>query len=868
MKKEKKVLTEQQVERSNAIKATLKSLIFPLILCAIILAGVFVIINYQGAPEEVEIIQPYAFDGSTDPVIMENDDLKFTMDPETTQFEVLVKKTGKVWKSNPENADTDSIALPEEKDKLQSTLVMSYNTEVGLETTYDTNSFSVRNGIYEIEKTDDNTVTVHYSLGDVEKEFTIPPVCTQDDFKKWTGQMSKDGLNLVQQYYKKYDINKLKKKDNKEELLQSYPILADTVIYVLREGTKDNVKKTIQTYFEEAGYTYEAYLADKELDMSETVSDKPIFNLDMIYRLDGDDLTVEIPFNKLEYKKEYPIFTITPLPYFGAGGKDDTGFCLVPEGGGGIINFNNGKVSQSSYYANIYGWDMCLSRKAVVHNTRAYFNVFGIANGNDSFVCVLEGGKPYAAVQADIAGKNNSYNFVNAVYSICQREQYDVGDIANSEIFKYIDELPDESIFQRYSFVASNDYVDMAKDYRDYLHGIYGQYLSLNTDTSAPVAIDVIGAVDKVKQICGIPMSRPLPLTTFDEAKDMITTLHDEGMTNMSVKMSGWCNGGVNQQLLKKAKPIASLGGKKDLKEFTKAAGDLGVKVYLNGVTQYEYDSNIFDGFFSYRDAAKLISKERAELYKYSHITYAAREGWKNYFLLHTGLAQEMSDNLVNVSNAYGAGVSFEDDGKDLSADYYRKKPYSREAVLKLQEERFKALNDAGTNVMINMGNEYAVPYTNIVTNMDLRGNDYTIMDDCVPFYQIAIHGYVDYTGYPINICGNDEQQILFSAEYGAGLQFTLMKETAFALQKTLYTQYYGSDYDAWHDRMMEIYNRYNSEMGHVFNQEIKSHKNITNTLSCTEYEDGTRVYVNYDFADASTEDGVNVPARDYLVIR
>ena len=145
----------------------------------------------------------------------------------------------------------------------------------------------------------------------------------------------------------------------------------------------------------------------------------------MIYRLDGDDLLVEVPFDSLEYKSEFPIYTITPLPYFGAGGTSDEGFLLVPEGGGSLIKFNNGRTSQTSYYANMYGWDMCLNRESVVHNTRAYYGVYGVSNNDQSFISILEDGVPYSSIAADISGKNHSYNFVNSVFSVCQREKYD-----------------------------------------------------------------------------------------------------------------------------------------------------------------------------------------------------------------------------------------------------------------------------------------------------------------------------------------------------------------------------------------------------------------------------------------------------------
>ena len=250
------VSNEIKTERRNARIATLKSLIFPAVLCMVIGIGIFVIINYQNKEEEEEIIPIHTFDQSDQDVVMENDSLLFTMDPETTQFTVLDKSSGQIWYSNPEDAENDSLALPEEKNKLRSTLLMSYAVTSGLEVTYNSYEYSVKNGIYEIESGEDY-VKVQYSLGKVEKEYVIPPVTTKEQFDAWTEKMDTDGKNLVQQYYKKYNINKLGKKDDKEELLADYPIIADEVIYVLRDTTKENVRKKMEEIFADAGYTYE-----------------------------------------------------------------------------------------------------------------------------------------------------------------------------------------------------------------------------------------------------------------------------------------------------------------------------------------------------------------------------------------------------------------------------------------------------------------------------------------------------------------------------------------------------------------------------------------------------------------------------------
>ena len=867
MKKDLRVRTEKEIEREIRVREALRSLLFPLVIAAVIGAGVLFVLMYQEAPEPEEIVRLNSYEGGKEPVVMESERLLFTMDPLTTQFTVEVKDTGQVWHSNPPEAAADTKALPEERAKLQSPLIMSYSVKTGLEVTFNTFAYSIQNGIYEIERTGEDEVSVRYSLGDVDKEYVVPPVLVQEDYRTWTGLMEEKSAKLVGEYYKKYDLNKLGKKDNREELLAHYPDLENGVIYVLRDTPQPNTRKQIEGIFEAAGYTYDDYLADKERDLTQKTSDKPIFNITVNYRLEGDDLVVEVPFSEMAFKEEYPIYTVTPLPYFGAGAESDEGYLLVPEGGGAAIRFNNGKVSQSSYYTNIYGWNMCLGRDAVVHNTRACCGVFGVSEGEDSFLCLLEDGSAYASVQADISGRSHSYNFVNAVYSVCDREKYDVGEIANSDIYQYVEALPEESIIQRYRFVDSGSYVDMAKAYGSYLEEQNGDAFTALEAAKVPVVVEIVGAVDKVRQILGVPVSRPHKLTTFAEADEIIRDLSENGVENLSVLLKGWCNGGVKQRVLTRVKPVRSLGGEKGLSALCADASTLGVDLYLNGITQYAYDSGLLDGFFSFRDAAKFISRERASLREYSSVTYAERDDLDPYFLLHPGVSMRMAQNLAAAAAARGAGIAFEDTGKDLSADYYRKDSRSRQSVLEEQRSFLKNLKAEGKKVLLPMGNDYCLAMADVVTSMDLQGSGYTIIDERIPFLQLALHGKLRYTGKPLNICGSAEEELLACAEYGAGLSFTFMKESAFAIQKTLYTEYYGASYEGWRDRMLEIWERYDRELGHTFCLEMTDHENLTPTLAVTSYADGTRVYVNYGFTEAESG-GVHIPPRDYAVVR
>ena len=859
---------EQKREFRNGVIKNLKALIVPGIVALIIAGLVFFVVTYQNAEEEEQIIPVHAYAGDGKEIVLENSELKLTFDPNTTYFNILVKSSGKVWYSVPEDAENDGIAMSSEKGRIRSTLNVTYANEIGSEVAYNNYDYSIKNQTYEVD-TDGESITVHYSIGKVQKEYVIPPVCTVERMEGYMAELSSGDLNIIKQYYKKYDINDLGKKDDKEALLEAYPDLANEPLYILRDTATDSVKAKLQTIFEEsAGYTYEEFLIDKELMNTGEQGSSAVYNVDITYRLDGGDFIVEMPYSTMEYPKDRPILAVDVLPFFGAGGLDDEGFLLVPEGSGALINFNNGKTAQSVYYANVYGWDMCHARDALVHSTSTVFSTFGISCGKDSFICNVEGGSAYAAIEADISGRSNSYNNVNAEYGVIEREEFDVGSISNSRIFAFQESLPDEVMSQRYTFINSGSYIDMAKTYQDYLLKNADGYLVMNTDTAAPCVIEVLGAVDKVKQIFGMPVSRPLKLTTYKEAEGVITQLDADGVENMVVKLTGWCNGGVEQQYIKDVDTIWSLGSGRDLKNLCNTVTSQGNQIYLDGIVEYAYNSNIFDGFFTYRDSARYISRELCKLYPFSQITYGDRDDLDEHYLLHEQLIPKMMRSFVKTCGSYGAtGASFQDVGTDLASDFYRKDPHSRQEALIDQTAVLREIKDNGGFVMINSGNIYAAVYSDMITHMDLKGSEYTIIDEFIPFYELALHGYVNYTGMPVNICGSEVDEILASAEYGAGLCYSVMDEDPKTLQKTLYPQYYGSCYASVHDRLVETYTRYNNELGHTFNQEMTGHDNINDYVSVTEYADGTRVYVNYGYTDYAG-DGITVPARDYKVVK
>lgn len=796
---------------------------------------------------------------------LENDNLKFTLDPKTTFFEVLDKKNNTVWHSNPLDGENDPQADAQRKRYLKSTLLIEYTNQIGISALFNNFELSVDKQIYTIEEID-NGIKVNYSIGDVEKVFVLPPAMSESRLNEFAVNMSDKDIRQINSYYRKLDINNLRVSDDKNALLEQYPELANEIIYVIRDNVQEYLLVKIQDIFEAAGYTYDDYLVDSEKYAKSGDNDKPFFNISVIYRLEGEDLVVELPYEDMEWKEDYPLTKVKVLPYFGAGSNVDEGYLLVPEGNGGMIRFNNGKLAQNSYYSEVYGWDDAEKRDAVIDDSISEYPVFGISKNGSSMICILEDKQSNAFIEADISGRGHSYNYVNAGYVTLHSAFVDVSAKTDRSVLVFEAKKPAGSIKQRYKFIGTDSYVDMASTYRDYLMDNYDT-LQKKEESKTPIEVTIIGAVDHIRQKFGFPVSTPIPLTTYKEATELIKELRDMNFNNLSVKYRGWMNEGIKQKPLEKVNTISELGSKKDLDDFLTTAQTEDIKVYLEGMTHYAFNYNWFDGFEINQDAAKHASREVVKLYSFSPIYYGI-EDWKDsFYLIKPQLQMKYIDRLYQYARDHKAyGVAFTDVGKLLGSDFNPKNLTTREDVRMLQENKLNELSsDAG--IMVQKGNAYVLPYVDFITDMNLKGKKYHIIDELIPFYSIALHGMVDYSAPSVNLSNDYVKTLLQSAETGAGLSFTFMKETSFTLQESNYTYFYSTDFELWKTEAMELYTRYNNELGHIFNQYITDHEILAEGLYSTTYEDGTQVFVNYNEVDKVIGD-VSIPARDYKVIR
>lgn len=662
------------------------------------------------------------------------------------------------------------------------------------------------------------------------------------------------------------------------ELTAANPeILNDPYTVIPFDGEKAAALYTIDELVDESFYSEGEKLLEKGIFEA---AEKPVtvlFDVTVRYRLDGEDFVAEVPFNEMKFNSANASLSyVTVLPMFGAAGPQEDGsyedgYLLVPEGGGALIRFNNQETKFSGYYADVYGYDYAIKRDEFVSETKAQFPVFGILRNEQSFFCVIEEGSSFASIRADINGnvsgtERSSYNYANAKVQILHVDQYNVSAKTSELQLMYEKIIPDITLTQRYRFTDNGDYAKLAASYGDYLRDHYPELKDKQSSEDVPVSVELIGSINKRVVTAGLPVQKTVATTTFAQGQEILETLKGDGIRNLNARYTGWLRGGIKQKALTGVHVLNELGGEKAAADLIKKEKEAGVPLYFDGMTAFVYDSGLTDGFLYTRDAARYTTREVVNLFEYSPIYYTEDEDRDTFYLAKPGYAKENAGKLIAWLQKNGAaGVTFRDIGFMLSADYDPNLTTTREQVKELNIQTLQEARAAEEQVMIKEGFDFTLPYADIVTDMDLDGNRYMILDQMIPFYQIAIHGMIDYTGEAMNLQGDYHTVLLRSVEYGAGLNYAFTAENASVTQESEYTGLYGTTFSSWEEEAKAAILRYQEEAKGLNRQRITGHEALTEYVKVTTYEDGTKVYVNYGTEEYTGE--AKVPARDYLIV-
>jgi len=636
---------------------------------------------------------------------------------------------------------------------------------------------------------------------------------------------------------------------------QMPPFIENDLIEDLRSQTEYNALEVNQDLL---GYNMEPIQPDIE-----------VFYVPLEYSLEEKNLLVTVNTDEIEYPSDvydeenqlrtYPLHSIEMMPYFGARYKDSSGKILVPDGSGGLINFSAGELTGDRYLGTpIYGNDYTIAspeaQSRIVNQT--VFPVYGIITEEKSFMAIIESGDPVARINAFKAGRNNSFNVVYPVFNILARDSVSLGAFGELELYQ--EKIIEENIKIRYSFFSekNSSYAELARHYGDYLESKFDLKPEDNGENNQiPLYLDIVGNVLKRQPVLGVPRDVVTPLTDYGQSEVLVSQIMENGLENINLSYIGWLKGGIWHDYPKNIKFDSTVGGKEDFKEFAEFLSENRINFFPEVSFLSIYENNFLDGFRPNRDAAYILDQDPLTIYDYNKVNRSPIPDTERYLISPTRL-EDIVSNFMKDYNQYNiSGLSLRHLGEKLYSDLNNKEHVDRTRAANINKEQIKNIKENDLEIISNLGNAYTLENLHHIKNIPLTTSGFKSVDQDIPFYQIALHGLIDFTGEPLNLTSDYEKACLQYIEVGAAPYFKVAHDPAEWLKETLFSDFYSINFNNWQDKIVDYYHTSNKILSEVRNQRIINHAKLENGVFQTTYENGIKIKVNYNEQKVIVED-------------
>lgn len=781
-------------------------------------------------------------------LVAENEALVLYLNPKSTEIAVLDKKSGVIWYSNPQDREKDAIATGYNKDKLNVQFELTYYDSAGNTLKYDNYTHSVQNQQFEVQKVDSG-MNIIYTLGEVKSDIDAIP--------KW----------ISVERFQSLILDKLDD-SGKKEILKRFRLDEASQRYERRDSSLKGVGLSkVTTLFKEVGYD-EAQIAIDKAAYGEDQGGVSDIIVPLQYRLDGKRLRVGVPEKGIQYSQTMKIQTLSLLPFFGASGVSDQGYSLVPDGSGSLIYFNNGKTNVAPYYATLYGMDKTFYKRMKNQKEEvARIPVFGMKYEDHAFIAVIDKGDAVASIEADVSGRLNQYNTVYPSFTLNSMEEVTLTNGWRSSTVKKFQSQPFHSeISVDYQFLGSDQasYSGMAESYRNYL--IEQQKLSrLEGSSKLPFYVELIGGIPKKKFFLGIPYHAYESLTTFEQAKEVLTEMQGLGIDGIQLRYTGWFNGGIHHNLPDTVSVDSKLGGSKGLGELETYAKSHHIGLYPDVSFMEAFPDA--DGFKK-AYASRLITNKLATVSPYLLSTLRENDEINPGYVLSPKIIPQIISGFLEAYRGLNVNsLSLRDLGNELNSDFNRADVIDREEAKGVLIDQFKQISTSTPDLLIEGGNAYATPFAKHIVNAPISNSRFNITDEAVPFFQMVYHGSILYTGEAWNLGDDQDPSVTFlkALETGSALHYTWFYADPSAIKMTEFDHFYSADYRRWINEAAELYQKLNDVVHDVQGQVIQKHEKLAEGVYQTTFEQGKKIIVNYN-DDVVNVNGVTIESKGYWV--
>ena len=805
-------------------------------------------------------------------LVSENSKYALYCDTKTLMFALKNKTDNQVFLSNPYNAAQDAYYNGNIKNDLNSIASIHYldkgsNEIKQLWSSADCVAF----GQFDVKTTDDGMV-YEMALGQIKSERLIPKALTTERYNEIVQKLPSREARKMSFYYAKYSLSSMKDEATKDQMLKEYPQLENMDIYILGE-LNERESEELEQALTESGYTSEDFQKDREMTGTKAEQQVfPSFTMNMVYKLTEDGLTVTVPNSSITYDhSHYTILSVGILQYFGADLSDSAsdGYLFIPDGSGSIISFNDKNENRRRVITGtVYGNNIELTQTVDAREGEQYYlPVFGIRRNNQSALFAnISKGDEIAEITARLGDPNSNYYTVYANF-ILSPDEYIIYDTKvashNSSIraYKADDNLYKGDLTISYTPLSGDqaNYVGMAKLYRETLKGQRTKQSSANTMS---LGLDVLGSSYYEGSFLGFPVQKQVVYTSYKQTKDLGNYFISNGVKNAQISYLGWQNRGLNAGLGDQGKVSHLLGGTDGFNQLNDWAQKENIPLYVQNDFQFVSYDYMFDGFSKYFNACKQLDGTFAGVRTFE--PDISKFGDVNYAVLPQKYAKYSSDLLNKIQKLHVHSLSLANMGTYLPSNCNDQSSVNRGQTKEIIQDLLK--NDyQDYSLEFNGANAYILPYANTVKGIPYSDSGYVGETYSVPFLQIVLSGVVDYQSEPINLSDNWQVSLLHCAETRTSPVFILANQNISELKHSDFSKYYSVDFARLKSDILNSYRELENKLSVTAGHEITDHSYIDQNVTCTVYDNGTKVYINYNTSEYK-KDNLVIPALDCYV--
>lgn len=587
-----------------------------------------------------------------------------------------------------------------------------------------------------------------------------------------------------------------------------------------------------------------------------------------------------------ETNEGFDITSVDMVPYFMAPFKGNgDGYFMIPDGEGALVDWNDVSNADAVYRSHVYGQDNAITvyqQNTLTEDVR--LPVFGAQwkegpqtiTGRDTIV-TDEFNKPLASLEpatfnhnrlgyTAIITEGSARSAMNVNLSMEYKSAYaefiyrDIArvQVENSTKLEYFVErsntvIPVQTI--RYCLMVDEeiDYVDMADIYRNYLLNEAGVQVQSKAN-SAPMVVELFGGMMKQQFIMGMPVNKVVPLTSYQDASNIVKQLKAAGVDEIVVNYTQWQKDGTGAAIQDSVQPEGELGGDKALKDFIALCNTENIAVYLDMNTNRMAKSAW--GYSTSDDSTSTVRWDPAVQYYYNPNTGLPNMQAPVFLLAPTKLVDTATKLSSSASKYDITGVSSTVLGSELYSDF-AKIPYTRDHTVYFWDDALKELAKAKGNLLLTGGNAYALDEATFITDAPMDYSKHHCLTRRVPFYQIVLHGVIPLSTPAINQSQDVRDAFLWAVETGSSLKWDWTAQNQDELVESIFNHMTGSDYEKWIDEAASQYQEASKLLKKISAYTVENHKTLAEDVVYVVWTDGknddnnVEVFVNYSNKDA-----------------